>query len=89
VATNSEDSFALLGSACWQEVERSTRGAVRARRTPEGVELRLFHLVTPVQAGVARELVDGLRSETVARENEIAALVPFAPQVALPARDAT
>jgi uncharacterized protein YbjT (DUF2867 family) len=54
-----------------------------------------LHLVTPVQAGVARELVDGLRTETVARENEIAALVPFEPtpfdeaaRTALPARDA-
>lgn len=35
-----------------------------------------LHLVTPVQAGVARQLVDGLRTETVARENEIVALVP-------------
>jgi uncharacterized protein YbjT (DUF2867 family) len=53
-----------------------------------------LHLVTPVQAGVARELVDGLRTETVARENEIATLVPFEPtpfdeaaRTALPARD--
>jgi hypothetical protein len=56
LAVHSEESFALarpvvpftrngagrLGSAYWQEVERSTRGAVRARRTPELVELRLF-----------------------------------------------
>jgi hypothetical protein len=56
VAVHSEESFALarpvvpvtregagrLGSAYWQEVVRSTRGAVQARRTPEGVELRLF-----------------------------------------------
>jgi uncharacterized protein YbjT (DUF2867 family) len=54
-----------------------------------------LHLVTPVQAGVARELVDGLRTETVARENDIATLVPFEPtpfdeaaRTALPARDA-
>jgi uncharacterized protein YbjT (DUF2867 family) len=54
-----------------------------------------LHLVTPVQAGVARELVDGLRTETVARENDIATLVPFermpfdeAARTALPARDA-
>jgi uncharacterized protein YbjT (DUF2867 family) len=53
-----------------------------------------LHLVTPVQAGVARELVDGLRTETVAREDEIATLVPFEPtpfdeaaRTALPARD--
>jgi hypothetical protein len=56
LAVHSKESFALarpvvpvtrdgagrLGSAYWQEVERSTRGAVRARRTPESVELRLF-----------------------------------------------
>jgi uncharacterized protein YbjT (DUF2867 family) len=53
-----------------------------------------LHLVTPVQAGVARELVDGLRTETVARENDIATLVPFVPtpfdeaaRTALPGRD--
>ena len=52
----SEESFALarpvvpvtrdgagrLGLAYWHEVERSTLGAVRARRTPESVELCLF-----------------------------------------------
>jgi hypothetical protein len=57
LTVHSEESFALarpvvpvtrdgagrLGSAYWNEVERSTRGAVRARRTPESiVELRLF-----------------------------------------------
>jgi uncharacterized protein YbjT (DUF2867 family) len=54
-----------------------------------------LHLVTPVQADVARELVDGLRTETVAHENDIATLVPFEPtpfdeaaRTALPARDA-
>ena len=50
---------------------------------------------TPVQAGVARQLVDGLRTETVARENEIVALVPHeltpfdeAARTALTSRDA-
>jgi uncharacterized protein YbjT (DUF2867 family) len=54
-----------------------------------------LHLVTPVQAGVARELVDGLRTETVAREDDIATLVPLEPtpfdeaaRRALRARDA-
>jgi uncharacterized protein YbjT (DUF2867 family) len=54
-----------------------------------------LHLVTPVQAGVARELVDGLRTETVARENDIAAIVPVEPtpfdeaaRTALPALEA-
>ncbi len=36
-----------------------------------------LHLVTPVKAGVARPLVDGLRNETVAHEERIRALVPF------------
>ena len=78
-------------------------GTLRGRRpllvevpvlTPRLSSLWL-HLVTPVQAGVARELVDGLRTETVARDNDIARLVPFEPtqfdeaaRTALPARDA-
>jgi len=36
-----------------------------------------LHLVTPVKAAVARPLIEGLRSETVARENSIAELVPL------------
>ena len=36
-----------------------------------------LHLVTPVKAGVARPLVDGLRNETVAQDERIQALVPF------------
>ena len=36
-----------------------------------------LHLVTPVKAGVARPLVEGLRNTTVAREDTIRALVPF------------
>lgn len=55
-----------------------------------------LHLVTPVQAGVARELVDGLRTETVAREHDRATLVPIEPtsfdeaaRTALRAPDAT
>lgn len=36
-------------------------------------------LVTPVTAGVARPLVDGLRNETVMREDSIRRLVPFEP----------
>ena len=54
-----------------------------------------LHLVTPVQADLAHELINGLRTETVARENDIATLVPFGPtpvdeaaRTALPARDA-
>jgi uncharacterized protein YbjT (DUF2867 family) len=37
-----------------------------------------LHLVTPVKAGVARPLVDGLRTETVAHDERIRRLVPFA-----------
>jgi hypothetical protein len=36
-----------------------------------------LHLVTPVRASVARQLVDGLRNETVARDHRIDALVPL------------
>jgi hypothetical protein len=36
-----------------------------------------LHLVTPVNASVARPLVEGLRNPTVAREERIRALVPL------------
>lgn len=36
-----------------------------------------LHLVTPVKAGVARPLVEGLRNATVARDESIRELVPF------------
>jgi uncharacterized protein YbjT (DUF2867 family) len=36
-----------------------------------------LHLVTPVKAGVARPLVEGLRNPTVATEDRIRSLVPF------------
>jgi uncharacterized protein YbjT (DUF2867 family) len=38
-----------------------------------------LHLVTPVNAGVARPLVEGLRIPTVVREHRIRTLVPFEP----------
>ncbi|HSK14958.1 MAG TPA: NAD(P)H-binding protein [Gaiellaceae bacterium] len=38
-----------------------------------------LHLVTPVKAGVARPLVEGLRNPTVARDDRIRKLVPFEP----------
>ena len=36
-----------------------------------------LHLVTPVRAGVARPLVEGLRNPTVMREQRIRELIPF------------
>jgi uncharacterized protein YbjT (DUF2867 family) len=36
-----------------------------------------LHLVTPVRAGVARPLVEGLRNPTVAQDDRIRALLPF------------
>jgi uncharacterized protein YbjT (DUF2867 family) len=36
-----------------------------------------LHLVTPVKAGVARPLVEGMRNATVAHDDSIRALVPF------------
>ena len=38
-----------------------------------------LHLVTPVRAGVARPLVEGLRNPTVARDERIRALLPRRP----------
>jgi uncharacterized protein YbjT (DUF2867 family) len=38
-----------------------------------------LHLVTPVNAAVARPLIDGLRTPTVARDTRIRELVPFPP----------
>jgi uncharacterized protein YbjT (DUF2867 family) len=35
-----------------------------------------LHVVTPVKAGIARPLIEGLRSETVARDERIRELVP-------------
>jgi uncharacterized protein YbjT (DUF2867 family) len=36
-----------------------------------------LHLVTPVKAGVARPLIEGLRTETVVREDRIRQLFPI------------
>jgi uncharacterized protein YbjT (DUF2867 family) len=38
-----------------------------------------LHLVTPVKAGVARPLIEGLRTETIARDDDLRELVPFEP----------
>lgn len=60
-------------------------GAIRGRR-PLIVEVPVLtprlsswwlHLVTPVQASVARPLIEGLRNPTVVRDDRIRALVPF------------
>jgi uncharacterized protein YbjT (DUF2867 family) len=83
-----------------QMIERVAR--LRGRR-PRIVEVPVLtpwlsswwlHLVTPVQAGVARPLIEGLRNPTVVRESAIRELVPFEPtsfdaaaRAALAARD--
>jgi uncharacterized protein YbjT (DUF2867 family) len=36
-----------------------------------------LHLVTPVKASLARPLIEGLRNETVARDDRLKTLVPF------------
>jgi uncharacterized protein YbjT (DUF2867 family) len=36
-----------------------------------------LHLVTPVRAAVARPLIEGLRNQTVARDDRIQRLLPF------------
>jgi hypothetical protein len=38
-----------------------------------------LHLVTPVNASVARPLVEGLRTPTVSSDDSIRRLVPFTP----------
>ena len=38
-----------------------------------------LHVVTPVKAGVARPLIEGLRSETIAHDERIRELVPIEP----------
>ncbi len=38
-----------------------------------------LRLVTPVQAGVARPLIDGLRNPTIAHHNHLQTLMPFEP----------
>ena len=66
-------------------IERIAR--LRGRRRPV-VEVPVLtprlssywlHLVTPVRAGVARPLVEGLRNPTVVRDDRIRRLVPFEP----------
>ena len=46
--------------------------------TPRLSSLWLY-LVTPVQASVARPLVEGMRVPTVARDTRIRSLIPFQP----------
>ena len=67
-----------------QMIERIAR--IRGRR-PLIVEVPILtprlssywlHLVTPVRAGVARPLVEGLRNATTAQDDRIASLFPFA-----------
>ena len=62
-------------------------GALRGRR-PLIVEVPVLtprlssywlHLVTPVGAGVARPLIEGLRNATIVRDARIRELVPFEP----------
>jgi uncharacterized protein YbjT (DUF2867 family) len=66
-----------------QMIERVAR--LRGRR-PLIVEVPILsprlssywlHLVTPVKAAVARPLIEGLRNETVAKDERLGALVPF------------
>jgi len=68
-----------------QTIERIAR--IRGKRMPI-VEVPVLtprlsslwlHLVTPVNASVARPLVEGLRTPTVTRDDRIRALVPLEP----------
>ena len=51
-------------------------GLLRSRRLRRAGAFWL-HLVTPVNASVARPLVEGLKSPTVAREERLRRLLPF------------
>ena len=44
---------------------------------PEVASRRHLELVTPVNAAVARPLVEGLKNPTVARDSRLRELVPF------------
>ena len=66
--------------------EMMERVAALRRKRPFIVEVPLLtpylsslwlHLVTPVKAGVARPLIEGLRNETVVRDERIRELVPI------------
>jgi uncharacterized protein YbjT (DUF2867 family) len=63
-------------------IERIGRIRGRRRLVVEVLTPRLsswwLHLVTPVNASVARPLVEGLRTPTVAQDDSIRRLVPFA-----------
>ncbi|MBA3365994.1 MAG: NADH-binding protein, partial [Actinobacteria bacterium] len=82
------ESFDVAGEDVMTYREMIERiGELRGRR-PRIVEVPVLtprlssywlHLVTPVKAGVARPLIEGLRSSTVAREHRIRELVPFSP----------
>ena len=87
-----EEAFGQSYDAAGPEV-MSYRGMIervallRGRR-PLIIELPLLtpalsalwlHLVTPVRASVARPLVEGLRNETVARDDRLRDLVPIEP----------
>jgi len=87
-----EEAFGVALDAAGPEVmtyrEMIERVARLRGRRPLIVEVPLLtprlsslwlHLVTPVKAGVARPLIDGLRNETVARDDRIRTLVPFEP----------
>jgi uncharacterized protein YbjT (DUF2867 family) len=66
--------------------EMMERIAVIRRKRPFIVEVPVLtpylsslwlHVVTPVKAGIARPLIEGLRNETVARDERIRELVPI------------
>jgi uncharacterized protein YbjT (DUF2867 family) len=85
-----EDAFGLELDAGGPEVmtyrEMMERIAVLRGKRPFILEVPVLtpylsslwlHVVTPVKAGVARPLIEGLRNETVARDDRIRELVPL------------
>ena len=82
------ESFDVSGPDVMTYREMIERIARLRGRRPLIVEVPLLsprlssywlHLVTPVNAKVARPLIEGLRNETVAREQRIRELIPFEP----------
>jgi len=83
-----DDVVRYLAGVCGLDREMIERIARLRGRRPLIVEVPLLsprlssywlHLVTPVNAKVARPLIEGLRNETVAREQRIRELIPFEP----------
>jgi hypothetical protein len=64
VVESSERGARVLADAYWDEIRRLTLGLVRARRTPEGVELALLRRVSLLRFGEERTIASPNRVES-------------------------